>query len=290
MTYRRWIFYVATIVTGISAIGMFFLRESRSTILLRPLVRELEDATGMSFRLHSDDEHFSFGDFAQTSIYRPLFFLVTEPLVFFCAVLCTIAFALIYAQTESLTIVYETLGFTTTETSLAFIPLLLGLLINVFARLYDQRLFDRCRKEDRPILPETKIHSFAVACPALAVGLWIFAWTVPPMVREVHWIVSMLGLVLIGFATNDFAVVLFGYITDSYTTYAASAVSSLSLSRTIAAAVFPLFTTQMYEGLGANVATSIIAAVATLFAFTPFLFFRYGKKLREKSKYARGST
>jgi hypothetical protein len=42
----------------------------------------------------------------------------------------------------------------------------------------------------------------------------------------------------------------------------------------------------MFSGLGTNVAASILAAVATVFAFTPFLFMRYGEKLRERSKVA----
>jgi hypothetical protein len=42
----------------------------------------------------------------------------------------------------------------------------------------------------------------------------------------------------------------------------------------------------MYTGLGSNVATSILAAVAGAFAFTPFLFLRYGEKLRHRSKFA----
>lgn len=92
----------------------------------------------------------------------------------------------------------------------------------------------------------------------------------------------MLGLVCIGFSANDFSYVLVGYMTDSYGFYAASAVSALSTARTFTAAVFPLFMTQMYEGLGNNVATSVLAAVATLFCFTWVVFLRYGRGLRER--------
>lgn len=42
----------------------------------------------------------------------------------------------------------------------------------------------------------------------------------------------------------------------------------------------------MYSGLGANVATTILASVATLFMFTPILFLGYGGTLRRKSKVA----
>lgn len=82
---------------------------------------------------------------------------------------------------------------------------------------------------------------------------------------------------------------LFGYVTDSYGEYAASGVAAVSLTRTLAAAVFPLFSYQMFDGLGPNVAASILAAVATVFAFTPILFLRYGERLRGMSKWAVGS-
>lgn len=96
----------------------------------------------------------------------------------------------------------------------------------------------------------------------------------------------MLGLVLIGYATNDLSYILFGYLTDSYGPYAASACSALSLARTLMAAAFPLFTHTMYTGLGGNVATSVFAAVATVFCVTPVAFIRYGPWLRRMSPFA----
>lgn len=254
--------------------------------MLDAKVKRINKETGKQLKADGADQGFSLKDFVKVSLFRPLMFLVTEPLVTFCAILCSIAYGLIYGSTESLTIVYESFGFSETSSSLSFIALLIGLLLNVIPRIYEHWLFQKFEREDRTITPETKIRSFAVACPALAIGLWIFAWTVPPLVNGVPWAISMIGLILIGFSTNDFAYILFGYMTDAYGEYAASAVSSLSLSRTLVAAAFPLFTTQMYDGLGSNVASSILAAVATLFAFTPILFLTYGQRLRKKSKFA----
>ncbi|KAF4494995.1 multidrug resistant [Fusarium agapanthi] len=226
--------------------------------------------------------------FAQNALFRPLQFLVTDPLVFFCAVLCAIAFGLIYGLTESLTIVYTAppFNFSQNSSSLAFLAIAIGEVLNILPRMYDAHIYKKYRRTHRRILPESKIISFAIAAPSLAIGLWLFAWTIPPRVTNVPWPVSMIGLVMIGFSANDFSYVLFGYATDSYGGHAASAVSAISLTRTLAAAVFPLFTHQMYTGLGSNVATSILAAVASLFAFTPFLFLRYGSRLRHRSKFA----
>lgn len=92
----------------------------------------------------------------------------------------------------------------------------------------------------------------------------------------------MIGLVLVGYATNEVSYMLFGYLTDSYGPYAA-----LSLSRTLMAAVFLPFTHAMYNCLGGrDFATSILAAIATVFCVTPVVFIRYRRKLRGVSRFA----
>lgn len=81
----------------------------------------------------------------------------------------------------------------------------------------------------------------------------------------------MLGLACVGFAANDFSYVLLGYATDAYGAHAASAASAVSLARTLAAGILRLFVTFMYEGIGNNFATTILAVGATEFCFAPWL-------------------
>ena len=89
------------------------------------------------------------------------------------------------------------------------------------------------------------LFGFANATPALAVGLWWLAWTVPPALR-VQFIVLMLALVLIGFALNESTYALTGYLAESYTMYTAPGFAGLLLARPpICAAVLP-FTHEMY--------------------------------------------
>ena len=45
----------------------------------------------------------------------------------------------------------------------------------------------------------------------------------------------------------------------------------------------------MYAGLGSNVASSILATVATVFCICPVVFLKYGKRIREASQFARYS-
>jgi len=104
--------------------------------------------------------------------------------------------------------------------------------------------------------------------------------------REVSPLVSVAALTLIGACTNEFDGILQGYLTDCYTSYAASANAPLAFLRGMLSAVFPMFGEQMFTGLGSNVSGSILAAIATAFCGIAVWFWNYGVKARERSKYA----
>lgn len=53
------------------------------------------------------------------------------------------------------------------------------------------------------------------------------------------------------------------------------------------AAVFPLFGTQMYNKLGFQWASSLLAFLTVAMMPFPYLFFKYGKKIRSKSRFAK---
>lgn len=224
------------------------------------------------------------------TIVRPLRLLLTEPIVFAVAVMSAVAFGLIYLFGAAAPLVYGSFGLDTRQSSLSFIAIGAGLFLGVPIRFYDQYVFKQRQKQQRTLEPEDKLAGFSIAAPALAVCLWWFAWTIPPLVSHVHWIVSMLSLVLLGFATNEFDAVLAGYLADSYTIYSASAFAAMTFLRASISAVFPLFAHQLFVTLGANIGASVLAAVATAFCICPIGFKYYGKRLREASKFAKYSS
>lgn len=220
-------------------------------------------------------------------MFRPLHLFFTEPIVFISSILGAIAFGLLYLFTEALPVVYAEFEFNSIQSSLAFIPIIIGIFCGVGTRIYDQRLYNATIRKGKPLQPEQKLVGFVIGAPFLALGLWWFAWTVPPRVTGVPWIVSMLSLLLVGYATNEFDCTLAGYLADSYTIFAASAFAPTAFLRSLCCAMFPLFTRAMYENLDANVASSVLASIATVFCFAPVLFVTYGKRLREKSAFAK---
>ena len=80
-------------------------------------------------------------------------------------------------------------------------------------------------------------------------------------------------------------VVYVNYIVETYTVYAASAIAANSMARYAIAAAVPLFTKQMFSALGIGGGGSLLGGVATLLAAVPFFFAKYGKSIRDRSKF-----
>ncbi|PWY80585.1 subtilisin-like protein [Aspergillus heteromorphus CBS 117.55] len=200
-----------------------------------------------------------------------------------------IAIALVYLFTEALPPIYESFGFTPKQACLPFIAIGLGLSLGLLTRCLDLRIIAQHRQHSRPLLPEDKLTGFWIGAPILAGALWLFAWTIPPAVTNLPWMVSVVALVLTGYSLNEIDYVLGGYLTDSYLSYAASGLAALSLVRALLSAALPLISAPMLERLGANFTVSVLAAIATVFCIVPPLFSRFGRGMRARSAFARFS-
>lgn len=77
------------------------------------------------------------------------------------------------------------------------------------------------------------------------------------------------------------------YLIDAYTIFAASVLAANAVLRSCFGFAFPLFTTQMYNGLGIHWGSSIPAFLSLACVPFPFLFWKYGPAIRERCKYAR---
>jgi hypothetical protein len=76
------------------------------------------------------------------------------------------------------------------------------------------------------------------------------------------------------------------YLVDTYqATTGASAMAANGLLRYVLGAAFPLFTLQMYSRLGIGWATSLLAFVTVALLPIPWVLFRFGHRIRGRSRY-----
>ncbi|KAL5333296.1 major facilitator superfamily domain-containing protein [Aspergillus crustosus] len=290
----RWVFYIAAIVAAMTTVLLLGIRESRPSLLLTQQVARFQETAppsicNRSLQALNPDHTPNLRTFARTALFRPLHLFFTEPIVFLVSTMSAIAFALVYLFIEALPPIYQSMGFSETTSSLPFLAIAIGLFCGIATRLADHRTLLKYRKANINPQPEHKLLGFSIGTPVLAIGLWWFAWTIPPRVPNIHWAVPSSALILVGYAVNEIDAVLAGYLADSYLSYAASGFAALAFLRAILSAIFPLFAPQMFKALGANVAASVLAAVATMFCVVPPVFSRFGPELRRHSQFARHS-
>jgi len=68
--------------------------------------------------------------------------------------------------------------------------------------------------------------------------------------------------------------------------FAASALAANTVCRSACGAAAPLFTQYMFDALGVGGGGSLIGGMAALLAPIPFIFYKYGGPIRERSKFA----
>ena len=119
--------------------------------------------------------------------------------------------------------------------------------------------------------------------PLYAGAIFWLGWTSS---RSVPWIVPILAGLPFGIGFLLIFMALINYLADAYGIYAASALAAASCSRSVCGAVLPLATSAMYGRLGVHWATSLLGFCSLVMAAIPWVFIKFGRQLRENSKFA----
>lgn len=116
--------------------------------------------------------------------------------------------------------------------------------------------------------------------------LVIFTPTANYPYSSVHWIVPTIAGGSLSMCMLLIFVSYLNYIVDTYLMYAASAIAANTIVRSACGAAAPLFTRQMFSALGVGGGGSLVGGVAALLAVIPFMFYKFGKQIRIRSKFA----
>lgn len=285
----RWTQWTTTFFIVAFYIPILFTRETYKKTILQRRARKLNlEGPPTSQRTVLQSIH----HFATILLLRPAHMLVTEPIVTLVCLYSGFLFGLMYTYVIASPWIYQHYyDFDLTGQSLSFIGLSVGALVATVPLvildhyLYQPRLL-RYHEENGPDVrfpPENRLYPAMIASPLLPIFLFLFAWTARP---EIHWIVpiifqslAMASSVMVYAPSNLFMIDAYGPL------YGASAAGAAMLCRYSQSTVFPLFSLQMYRALGVGWATSILAFCTLAMAPIPWLFWRYGERIRRRSKY-----
>ncbi|KAF3064394.1 putative transporter C36.03c [Daldinia childiae] len=284
----RWVEGLMACFTGLLwFICTFLVPETYAPILLRRRAEKLSEMTGNVYvsKLDAGKPKKTVGQEFKIALSRPWILLFREPIVLLTSLYMAIVYGTLYMMFAAFPIVYQqNRGWSAGVGGLAFLGIAVGMIVAVTYSIWDNTRYAKTMAAhggNAP--PEARLPPALVGSVLLPVGLFWFAWTCGP---NIHWIVSIIAS---GFFATGLVLVflsLMNYMIDSYVIYAASVLAANSVIRSIFGAAFPLFTTAMYNNLGIHWASSIPAFLALACLPFPFLFYKYGKRIRMKCKFA----
>ncbi|KAL8788391.1 MAG: hypothetical protein Q9195_007309 [Heterodermia aff. obscurata] len=217
------------------------------------------------------------------NLTRPWKMLFREPILFTLSLYMALIYGILYLDFTAYPFVYkESRGWSSGMAGLSFLGIALGMFIATASSPYINRVHGHyVRKLGRP-QPEARLPHLIILSWLIPLGLFWFAWTASP---PIHWISGIAAGVPFGLGLVPLFLGITSYLTDCYGKYSASALAANAVFRSLFGAAFPLFSQQLYEGLGTAWATSLLAFLAVSMAPLPWVFYRFGPRLRAVSKY-----
>ncbi|KAI7783945.1 major facilitator superfamily transporter [Diaporthe eres] len=287
----RWIFYATTIADAmIQCAGLFLLRETYTPVLLRWRKEKLIKETGNT-DLHTDfdDPDKTVSRTLATAFVRPFRMLFTQPIIQVLALYMMFLYGLMYLILSTFPGLWASYGMSTGIGGLNYIALGLGFFLGAqICAPFQDRIYARLKKHYNVSVgrPEFRIPMMVPGAILMPVGLVIYGWTAQ---YRVHWIGPDIGVVILSMGVIIGFQAIQGFLVDSYTRYAASAVAAATVLRSLAGFGFPLFAPSLYAKLDYGWGNTMLAFIGVVIGWPgPILLWKYGQQLREKSTFAAG--
>lgn len=284
----RWTSYIMAMASGLMLVLIVFVvPETYHPILLKKKAERLrKEKNDNRYYAPLERSNKSIVDTIFLSCVRPMKMMVFEPMLLLICIYSGLLLSILYLFFVSFPYVFRTVyNFNETHVGLVFISLIIGCLLAAPTVVFNKKyIVPRCiaRNPRHVYEPEFQLPQTYLGAVLVPVGLFIFAWTSS---ERLTWA----GPVIAGGTISMGMVIcfngLFAFTIDAYRMYAASAMACNGVIRSSMGSVFPIFGLQMYENLGIQWATTLIALICLAFIPMPFLFFKYGSRIRAKSRF-----
>ncbi|KAF5017045.1 hypothetical protein F66182_11090 [Fusarium sp. NRRL 66182] len=284
----RWTQYLVAIMASAALIlDFFFLDETYPPIVLIEKAAELRRRT-RNWGIHAKQEEIEvdFRELVSKNFSRPIKILISEPIVLLLSIYMAFIYGLLYLFMTAYPIVFQQIhGFNKGVGGLPYFGMVVGeLLAGIFIIAMQPSYNKKLEANNNIPVPEWRLPPAIIGGVSFSAGLFWFGWS--GYRADIHWIVPTLSGLLTGFGLLSIFLQCLNYLVDAYLLFAASAIAANTFLRSLAGAVFPLFATYMFNGMGINWAGTLLGCISALLVPIPTLFYLRGHKIREKSKFA----
>ncbi|KAK4973691.1 hypothetical protein LTR42_005680 [Elasticomyces elasticus] len=285
----HWFAWEMLLLSGPIWLLMLFLlpETSASNILLRR-ARRLRHLTGnaqLKSQSEIDQSHMSPSEVAFDALIKPWQINALDPAVLFSTIYTALVYGIFNSFFESFPLVYPVIyGFNLGESNSIFLSVLvaLGIAMPAYCFYYYHWVEPKVAKHGFGP-PEERLIPALFASFLVPIGLFIFAWTTR---SSVHWIVSVIGLVLDMLGTYAVMQCIFLYLPFTYPQYAASLFAANDFARSSVACGCILFAHPMFVGIGVPGGVSLLGGLTILCIGGVYFLYFFGANLRARSKFA----
>ncbi|KAE9406080.1 MFS general substrate transporter [Gymnopus androsaceus JB14] len=286
----EWIFWVMMFFGGFCTVLIaLFLPETYGPVLLTRKARRLRKQDPIrNANVVSDHEKLdsSFHGLVDRTLYRPWKMLASEPILILLTIYMSVVYGILYALFEAFPVIFiEHKGLTLKQLGLLFIGIGIGSILTTIMNLFFAWRVNKVIPKWKGFPPaEMRLYGGMIGAFVLVGSVLWLGWTGNN--PTIAWFHPGTSTIFVGFAISAIFTSMIVYIVDTYLMFAATALATNTIIRSAVGSIFPLFTTQLYHHLGIGWASTFIAAVCLVLMPIPFLFFKYGARIRSKSKFA----
>lgn len=288
----RWTEWTTLVMSGlVLGLVVLFQPETYPAILLKWKSEHLRRLTGdQRYRAEVEIRDESFAARIRRALYRPFLLTVREPIIILITVYLTVIYIILFTFFDGYDYIFaEIHGTSPGITGLCFLGIVVGLFIPalwvpLIYRWAVRDLAEIKQNGGSRLPPEFRLW-FAMlgGSIALPISLFWMGWTSDSNISI--WS-PLAASVLFGYGTLCVFISSYQYIIDSYESYSASALASVTLIRYLAAGGMTVVGIPFYENMGVHYTLTILGSLAAALAPVPYVFYRYGKAIRKHSKYA----
>lgn len=288
----RWTEYATGILMMFMlSLDVILLDESYPPALLARKAARLRHETG-NWALHAQHEEWAAGitfkDMAHKFLVRPVQVLFT-PIGFCVALYASFVYGILYMLLAAIPIIFEEeRGWNKVVGSLPFLAVVVGIFLAAVINISNQNYYiKRFHAAGDHAVPEARLPPMMIGSIFFATGIFIVGWTGE---KRFPWIAPCIGLTSLGLGFFVIFQAALNYLIDTFSVYAASAVAANTFLRSCTAVAFPLVVRPMYRNLGIAWASSLWGFIAVALIPIPFLFYRFGRRIRARGKYSKASV
>jgi hypothetical protein len=188
--------------------------------------------------------------------------------------LCFVAYPIIFSERR---------GWGPGLTGLSFVGIGIGTTIGILGEPIWRRIINQHPKDPATgkVPPEATARILIVASILTPIGQLVFAWTSLPV--TIHWAISIAFGIPFGLGNSLSFIYGSNYLAGAYGIYSASALAGNAFTRSMFGGLLPLAGPKLYETLTPQWAGTLLGLLEVVLIPIPFIFWRYGERIRARS-------